>query len=138
MRFDEFIERVRHRLSPPPPNKMGGAVTIPARFEEAERAALTSVEVLGECLCGEEALALARRLPAELGGPLTVHSADAKHYSLDQFYRHVAGKEGASVETARMHASAALEVVAEAAGEESLRYFRPLLPEGLLEPVAGV
>lgn len=138
MRFDEFIERVRHRIGPPPPDKMGGAVMLPSRFDEAERAALATVEVLGECLCGEEALALAGRLPEELRGPLTLHSADVKHYSLQQFHRHVAEKGGTSEETAMAHASAALEVIAEAAGEESLRYIRPLLPEGLVEPVADV
>lgn len=134
MRFAEFVERVRHRIGPPPPDKVGGAVMIPAPPEEAERAVIATVEILGECLCGEEAQALAARLPTELRAPLTVHGAEARHYSLQQFHRHVAGEEDASVETARVHVSAVMEVVAEAAGEEGVRYIRPLLPVGLLDP----
>lgn len=134
MRFAEFVEKVRHRIGPPLPDKLGGAVMVPARFDEAERAVLITVEVLGDCLCGEEAQVLTGRLPEELRGPLTVHGANARYYSLAQFHRRVAEREGASVETARAHASAVMEVVSEAAGEEGLRCLYPMLPEGLVEP----
>lgn len=133
MRFMAFVDRVGRRIGPPPPNKLGGAVTLPGQPGEAERAIVATLEVLGECLGGEEAGALAARLPRELRAPLTLPSPNARYYSRKQFHRHVAEKERVSLEVAARHASAVMEVVAEAAGEDGMRYVRALLPEGLME-----
>ena len=133
VRFTAFVDRVGRRIGPPPPDKLGGAMIASARPGEAERAILATLEVLGECLCGEEAEALAARLPGELREALTSPRPNAGYFSLRQFHRRVAEKEGTSPGVAARHAEAVMEVVAEAASEEGLRYVRPLLPEGLVE-----
>ncbi len=139
MQFTAFINRVGHRIGPPAPNKLGGAMVAPGRPDEAERATLVVLGVLGECLGGEETEVLATRLPRELRGPLTMNGAHARYYSLEQFRERVAERGEVDLGAAAAHASAVMEVIAEAVGEEGLRYVRPLLPEGLVEPppVAG-
>ena len=90
MKSDEFIARVRE-LAKVQTN------------EEAERAIRATFETLRERLAGNEPNNLADQLPPEIADPLRGEGGrDA--FSLAEFYRRVAGKEGIEESEAIRHA----------------------------------
>jgi uncharacterized protein (DUF2267 family) len=81
--------------------------------EDAERAAVATLQTLGERLAGGEPFDLASQLPAELAEALPV-IGPGETFGLEEFYRRVAVREGTDRETARRHARAVMSVLRQA------------------------
>ena len=100
VKHDEFVARVRE-LAELKTN------------EEAERAIRATFETLKERLAGNEPNNLADQLPPEIAGPLRGEGG-RDNFSLAEFYRHVAEKEGVEEPEAIRH-TRAVAVVLQAA-----------------------
>lgn len=92
MRHDEFISNVR-------------TLAELESGEEAERAVRATLETLRERLAGNEPNNLADQLPEELSAPLRGEGGQ-DNFSLTEFYRRVAEKEGIEEIEAVRHARA--------------------------------
>ena len=80
----------------------------------AELAITATLETLNERLTGGEAKDLAAQLPKEVQPALQPKSEEAEAFSLEEFYRRVAEREGVDVETARIDAEAVMRAIKEA------------------------
>ncbi len=100
MKHDEFRKRVRE-------------VAELETNEEAERAIQATFETLRERLAGNEPNNLADQLPPEIAEPLRGEGGQDR-FSLDEFYRRVAEKEGVEQDEATIHARAVASVLQEA------------------------
>lgn len=121
MQYGEFLKKVQDRIGP-------AHGSVPS--DEASRAISATLEVLGECITGEEARNLADQLPKEIKEPLQQASEDAKACSLETFLRRVGEEEGVDAGTATDHASAVMSVLAEAASGGEMEAIRGQLPQG--------
>jgi uncharacterized protein (DUF2267 family) len=103
VQYQEFLQRVEQQ----------NGATQPATETQraAERAITATLETLSERLTGGEAGDLAAQLPGELKAPLQRTAEEAEYFSLGEFYRRVAEREGVDIETARNDASAVMTVV---------------------------
>ncbi len=103
MQYPEFLQRVEEQIG----------ATQPATETQraAERAIIATLETLSERLTGGEANDLTAQLPGELQAPLQRSAEEAEGFSLDEFYRRVAEREGVDIETARNDASAVMTVL---------------------------
>jgi len=81
--------------------------------DQAERALRATLRTLGERLAGGESFDLASQLPGELQDELPP-LAPGEPFSLEEFYRRVAEREGTAPEEARRHARAVMAVLREA------------------------
>ncbi|HEY0471160.1 MAG TPA: DUF2267 domain-containing protein [Kribbella sp.] len=100
MKFHEMVAAVKR------------AADLPDN-DQAERALRATLRTLGERLAGGEPFDLASQLPGELKDELPPQGpGDA--FSLEEFYRRVARREGTDPETARRHARAVMAVLREA------------------------
>ena len=99
MKHDEFIARVRN-LAEVHTN------------EEAERAIRATLETLRERLAGNEPNNPANQLPPETADPLRAEGG-RDSFSLAEFYRRVADKEGVEELEAIRHARAVVTVTEE-------------------------
>ncbi len=116
MRYEEFVEKVQDRISP-------------ARPDEAERAVAATLDTLADRLSHGEARDLAAQLPEELKGVFQKAAGGAEGFSLEEFYRRVAKKEGVSIDTATGQASAVMAVLGEAISDDELEDIRSQLPQ---------
>lgn len=111
MQYGEFIEGVENNLQP-------------ISYEEAERAAASTLSTLSEIVSPNAARNLGSHLPRGLEDKLNYNSPEdprefaASELSLEDFCDMVAEKEGAgvNVEEARDHAIGVMKVVKEAYG----------------------
>lgn len=94
--------------------------------DRAERAIQSTFQTLRERLAGNEPADLAAQLPPEVAEPLS-GSGDRDDFTLEEFYRRVAQKEGASEDEARRHARAVVAVTQEAVTEGELDDIREQL-----------
>ncbi len=100
MKRDEFVKRVMEI------GELGS-------HEEAERAIKATFETLKERLAGNEPDNLAAQLPEDLADPLRGEGG-RRDYSLTEFYRQVAEKEGVGEPEAIHHARTVALVLQEA------------------------
>jgi uncharacterized protein (DUF2267 family) len=116
MQHDQFIGQVQHRA------QLGSR-------GDAERAVRATLETLAQRLVGGEATDLAAQLPRELGEHLRqAGSGGGQRFSLDEFYRRVAEREGIDIGKASYHARAVIEVLGEAVSLGEMRDVRAQLP----------
>ena len=80
----------------------------------AENAITATLETLNERISGGEARDLAAQFPEEIQPALRPKAEEAEGFSLEEFYRRVAEREGVDIETARIDASAVMRVLREA------------------------
>lgn len=125
MNFDEFVGQVQHRAGLPE----GGAAVAATR---------ATLETLAERLAGGMDENLAAQLPREIGEYLRRAPEESDSFSLDEFFRRVAEREGERLPDAVYHARVVMEVVREAVApglvgklEDQLPdEFQPLLQAG--------
>lgn len=125
MHYQEFVNRVNERI------QKDMQEDEPGETEFAIRATLATV---GECVSGKEADNLAFRLPAELTVQLESgnYAEEAKSFSLDEFYRRIADREGAvSIERSSLRARAVVTALCEKLTSEELTVVMRRLPEEL-------
>lgn len=114
MNHDEFVGQVQHRAQL-------------ASRGAAETVIRVTFETLGERLLRNAADHLAAQLPPELARHLS--SAPAfSHVSLDEFYKHIADREGCDQAKASFHAKCVMATVAEAISPGALRKLQLQLP----------
>jgi uncharacterized protein (DUF2267 family) len=117
MQHDQFIGQIQHRAQ------------LSSRGD-AERAVRATLETLAERLAGGEAKDLAAQLPRELGEHLRrAGSSGGERFSLDEFYRRVAEREGIDVGKAAYHARVVIEVLGEAVSLGEMRDVHAQLPD---------
>lgn len=99
--------------------------------DAARDVASATLRTLGERLTAGEANDLARYLPGDLAEQLVPSDGkeDATEYSLDEFVRRVAEREGAGEDEARVHAHAVCSTLADAVSERELDAARKQLPD---------
>jgi uncharacterized protein (DUF2267 family) len=113
VKHDEFVARVRE-LAELKTN------------EEAERAIRATFETLKERLAGNEPNNLADQLPPEIAGPLRGEGG-RDNFSLAEFYRQVAEKEGVEEPEAIRHTRAVAAVLQAAATTGEMDHIREQL-----------
>jgi uncharacterized protein (DUF2267 family) len=118
--YTEFLRRVEQQI--------GATQPITDTQRAAEQAITATLETLSERLTGGEASDLAAQLPAQLQAPLERSAEEAEGFSLEEFYRRIAEREGADVDTARTDASAVMTVVGMAVTPGQLDHLRSQLP----------
>jgi uncharacterized protein (DUF2267 family) len=118
--YTEFLRRVEQQI--------GATQPITDTQRAAEQAITATLETLSERLTGGEASDLAAQLPAQLQAPLERSAEEAEGFSLEEFYRRIAEREGADVDTARNDASAVMTVVGMAVTAGQLDHLRSQLP----------
>ncbi len=101
----------------------------PAQPEEARRAIIATLEILGERISGGESSDLAEQLPEELKEPLRQAGEDNEEFSLDEFLRRVGERENIDTDEAREHVSAVMTVLKEAVSGGELDNIRAQLPQ---------
>ena len=119
MKRDEFIARVKD-LAEVQTN------------EEAERAIRATLETLRERLAGNEPNNLADQLPPEIADPLRGEGG-RDGFSLAEFYRRVADKEGVEEPEAIRHARAVATVMEEAVTTGEMDHVRDQLKDEYTE-----
>jgi uncharacterized protein (DUF2267 family) len=95
---------------------------------EAHQAIIASLETLSERITGGESRDLAEQLPGELQGPLQQTAEAAEDFSIEEFFRRVAKREGVDVDTARKDVSAVMTVLGEALTQGELEDVMAQLP----------
>lgn len=106
MQYSEFLRRVEEQIAA---NR-----SVSDARREAENAITATLETLNERISGGEARDLAAQLPQEIQPALRPKAEEAEGFSLEEFYRRVAEREGVDIETARIDASAVMRVLREA------------------------
>ena len=114
MKFDDFVGRVHNRAQM-------------ASTGEAVGAIRATLQTLGERLYGGEADDLAAQLPEEIGAYLRTGESNER-FSLDEFCRRVADREGVDRPDATYHARVVMEVVGEAVSQGEMDDVRAQLP----------
>lgn len=116
MKYDEFIKEVQER----------GHMDSRQRAEEAARAMLRT---LAERLAGGEPHDLASQLPSGLAEHVRYDGEqESDPFSLEEFYKRVADKEGAGEPEAARHAQVVMEVLQEAVTKGEIEDVRSQLP----------
>ena len=116
MKYQEFIKEVQER----------GHM---ASRESAEEAARATLRTLAERLAGGEPHDLASQLPEELAEHVRYDEEQKSDpFSLEEFFRRVAEKEGADEPDAVYHARAVMEVLQEAITKGEINDIRSQLP----------
>jgi uncharacterized protein (DUF2267 family) len=100
--------------------------------EDARKAIGATLETLRERLAGEEPSDLAAQLPPEIA-PYLEGPGGQESFSVEEFYRRVAQKEGVSNDEAVRHARAVATVVHTAVTEGELDDIRSQLSDGYKE-----
>jgi len=117
VQYEEFRQRVEHRLGG---NRTGG---------EADKVITATLETLSERITGGEARDLAEQLPGALQAPLQQADELAEAFSIEEFFRRVAEREGVDVDTARNDAPAVMAVLAQALTQGELNDVMAQLPQ---------
>lgn len=117
MEYQDFIGQVQHQARLPTQG-------------DAARAICATFETLGERLTEDEASHLAAQLPRGIGDYLRL-ARKTERFSVDEFYRRVADREGAGVglPDAVYHARAVLSVLQDAATQGEIDDVRGQLPD---------
>jgi uncharacterized protein (DUF2267 family) len=118
--YEQFIKTIQHKAR--------------ISWDEAERAARSTLETLAERLSAGEAHDIARQLPGDLGRWLA-GTDGAQPFHADEFLRRVAEREGVDLETAERHARAVFIALGRAVSADEIedmvaelpRDFRPLV-----------
>lgn len=127
MHYQEFVNRVNERIQEQTPG-------------ETEFAIQATLATVGECATGREAQSLSSQLPVELAAQLEMgnYAKEAKSFSLAEFYRRIAEREGAiSVERSSLRTRAVITALFETLASGELPTIESLLPEGF-EPLSNV
>jgi uncharacterized protein (DUF2267 family) len=104
-------------------------------WDEAERAARSTLETLAERLSSGEARDLARQLPGDLGRWLA-DSDGAQPFHADEFLRRVAEREGVDLETAERHARAVFIALGRTVSPDEIEDMTAELPKDFRPLVA--
>jgi uncharacterized protein (DUF2267 family) len=104
LQYSEFLRRVEEQI----------AANWSVSDTAAENAITATLEALNERISGGEARDLAAQLPQEIQPALRPKAEEAEGFSLEEFYRRVAEREGVDIETARIDASTVMRVLREA------------------------
>jgi uncharacterized protein (DUF2267 family) len=104
LQYPEFLRRVEEQI----------AANWSVSDTAAENTITATLETLNERISGGEARDLAAQLPQEIQLALRPKAEEAEGFSLEEFYRRVAEREGVDIETARIYASAVMRVLREA------------------------
>jgi uncharacterized protein (DUF2267 family) len=121
LQYSEFLRRVEEQIAA---NR-----SVSDARREAENATTATLETLNERITGGEARDLAAQLPKEIQPALQPKAEEAEGFSLEEFYRRVAEREGVDIETARIDASAVMRVLREAVTPGELDDVMAQLPE---------
>jgi uncharacterized protein (DUF2267 family) len=106
LQYSEFLRRVEDQIAA---NR-----SVSDARRAAENAITATLETLNERISGGEARDLAAQLPEVIQPALRPKAEEAEGFSLEEFYRRVAEREGVDIETARIDASAVMRVLREA------------------------
>ena len=106
MQYPELLRRVEEQIATAHPDD--------DTRRAAEVAITATLETLNERLTGGEAEDLAAQLPKEVQPALRPKTEEAEAFSLEEFYRRVAEREGVDIETARIDAEAVMRTLREA------------------------
>ena len=101
MQYSEYLRRVEEQI----------AANWSVSDTATENAITATLESLNERISGGEARDLAAQLPQEIQLALRPKAEEAEDFSLEEFYRRVAEREGVDIETARIYASAVMRVL---------------------------
>ncbi len=116
MKYQEFVKEVQER----------GHM---ASREEAEQASRATLRTLSERLAGGEPHDLASQLPPELAEYVRYDEEQkSDSFSLEEFFRRVAQKEGVDEPDAVYHARVVIEVLQEAVTRGEIDHLRSQLP----------
>ena len=121
MQYPEFLRRVEEQIAA---NRSVGDAR-----RAAENAITATLETLNERIAGGEARDLAAQLPKEIQPALRPKAEESEGFSLEEFYRRVAEREGVDIETARIDASAVMGTLREAITPGELDDVMAHLPE---------
>jgi uncharacterized protein (DUF2267 family) len=121
LQYPEFLRRVEEQIAS---NR-----SVSEARREAENAITATLETLNERITGGEARDLAAQLPKEIQPALRPKAEEAEGFSLEEFYRRAAEREGVDIETARIDASAVMRVLREAVTPGELDDVMAQLPE---------
>jgi uncharacterized protein (DUF2267 family) len=121
LQYPEFLRRVEEQIAA---NR-----SVSDARREAENATTATLETLNERISGGEARDLAAQLPKEIQPALRPKAEESEGFSLEEFYRRVAEREGVDIETARIDASAVMRVLREAVTPGELDDVMAQLPE---------
>lgn len=125
MKYDEFINGVQER------GHLGSR-------EEAEAAAGSTLQTLAERLAGGEPHDLASQLPSGLAEHVRYDGEqESDPFSLEEFYRRVADKEGTGESEATQHAQVVMGVLRDAVTAGEIEDVRSQLPSGYVELFEG-
>lgn len=117
MQYEEFVEGVRQRAGM-------------ESFEEAERAARSTLSALGKALPEAEATQLSEQLPEVLGDQLRSQPSEPEKVSNPTDFLHRVGQsEGAPAPEVEGHVRAVMAVLGEAAGPDRMQSLRSQLPD---------
>jgi uncharacterized protein (DUF2267 family) len=106
LQYSEFLRRVEEQIA--------ADRSVSDARRAAENATTATLETLNERISGGEARDLAAQLPQEIQPALRPKAEEAEGFSLEEFYRRVAEREGVDIETARIDASTVMGVLSEA------------------------
>jgi uncharacterized protein (DUF2267 family) len=106
LQYSEFLRRVEEQIA--------ADRSVSDARRAAENATTATLETLNERISGGEARDLAAQLPQEIQPALRPKAEEAEGFSLEEFYRRVAEREGVDIETARIDASTVMRVLSEA------------------------
>ena len=123
MTYDEFVKGVAERAE--------------VSRSDAERAAESTLTVLGERIEPAEAGDLASQLPGDLGTPLERAIRGAEQFPAEEFVRRVAEREGIAPNDADKRARAVLATLQEAVSAGQAEHVLSQLPTDYLELMAG-
>ena len=121
LQYPEFLWRVEEQIA------------ANRSVSDARRAAVDAItatlETLNERITGGEARDLAAQLPEEIQPALRPKAEEAEGFSLEEFYRRVAERDGVDIDTARIDASVVMRVLREAVTSGELDDVMAQLPE---------
>ena len=115
MRYEEFISEVRKRARL-------------ASTEEATEATRATLATLAERLRGNEADALAARLPRALAHFMITYDVGRGNYGLDEFFRLVSTREGVALADGEYHARVVIGLLAETVSVGEIEDVQAQLP----------
>ena len=116
MQYEEFRQRVEEQIG------------ADRADDPADKAIAVTLQTLSERLSGGEAKDLAAQLSGELQSPLQQSDEAAEDFSVEEFFRRIAEREGVDVDTARDDAAVVMRVLREALTQGELDDVMAQLP----------
>jgi uncharacterized protein (DUF2267 family) len=112
--YEQFIKTIQHKAE--------------VSWEEAERAAATTLSTLAERISAGEARDIAEQLPGDLGKWLSGANG-AEPFHVDEFLRRIAEREEVDLDTAERHARAVFIALGRAVSADELEDLAAELPK---------